>query len=80
MGTVSALLAVRLTIDAIHASGGERVFYVVVAVLAYLFAALLIVGAILRPRLLPGPTDASSSPGSSSSATDPESSKMPPPS
>lgn len=47
-GTLCTLAAARVAIDAIQASGGERILYAVVAVFFYLLAALLIVGTVDR--------------------------------
>jgi hypothetical protein len=47
-GTLCTLAAARVAIDAIQASGGERILYAVVAVFFYLLAALLIVGTVGR--------------------------------
>lgn len=52
-GTMCIIAAVRVTTEAVQASGGERVLFTVLAVLGYLFAAMIIGGAILSFRSLP---------------------------
>ena len=66
-GTLCTFAAVRVTIDAVQASGGERIFYTVVAVVFSLLAALLIVGTVVQ-AVRPLPSNAVAHPSSPESS------------
>jgi hypothetical protein len=53
-GALFTVAAIRATIDAVHASGRERVIDAAMAGLFYLVAALCIVGMAVAKGLLPG--------------------------